>query len=229
MRLSLILPLYNECSNLRRNFRKIYKAVNDIGDSEIILAEDGSTDCTKEYARKLSRLKNVRLISSKQRLGRGRALKNAIRIANGRTIGYIDIDLAVPVGYIGIALNSVEQGNKMVVGSRYGEGSKAKRSAKRLIASIGYNSLLRLLLKSGVKDHQCGFKFWNAKFIKSLSGEIKDNHWFFDSESIVRAEWKGVPVLEMPVEWREQKGTKVTNGDVAYFIRSIMRLRAEKR
>lgn len=225
MRLSLVLPVYNECGNLKRNFMKIYDAVQEIGDSEIIIAEDGSTDCTKRYAKRFSRLRGVRVLLSKERLGRGGALKRAIRIAKGRTIGYIDIDLAVPVRYVVEALDEVERGSKIVVGSRYMRGSMTKRSAKRFVASVGYNALMRALLNSRVHDHQCGFKFWNAHFIKELLPEIKDNHWFFDSEVIVRAGRKGVKTVELPVEWREQKSSKVRGNDLAYFMSSIIRLR----
>ncbi len=229
MRLSLILPLYNECSNLKRNFKKVYKAVQEIGNSEIILAEDGSTDCTKKYAKQFSKLNGVRFISSEQRLGKGLALKNAIRIAKGNVIGFIDIDLAVPVKYISVAVRMVERGNKIVVGSRYSKESRAKRSVKRLIASIVYNFLVRALLGSKVKDHQCGFKFWDAIFIKDFINEVKDNSWFFDAESIVRAQWNGVPVIEIPVEWEEQKDTKLKRSDIFYFMKSIIRLMLERR
>ncbi len=225
MRLSLVLPVYNECGNLRRNFMRIYDAVQEIGDSEIILAEDGSTDCTKRYAQRFAKLRGVRLTSSRSRLGRGAALKKAIRMARGRTIGYIDIDLAVPIAYVWRALEAVERGSRIVAGSRYVKGSAASRSAKRLVASVGYNALMRLLLGSRVHDHQCGFKFWNARFIKGLLPEIRDDHWFFDSEVIVRAGRRGVQTLELPVEWREQRNTKVRSSDLAYFIRSIVRLR----
>ncbi len=67
MRLSLILPIYNECENLRKNFPAIYKELRKIGDSEVIIAEDGSKDCTKEYARKFAKLPNVVFLSSPKR------------------------------------------------------------------------------------------------------------------------------------------------------------------
>ena len=225
MRLSLILPLYNECGNTRRNFMKIYDVVQEIGDSEIILAEDGSTDCTKHYVRRFSKLSGVRVTTSRVRLGRGGALKKAISMARGRTIGYMDIDLAVPARYIWPALERVEHGSKIVAGSRYVKGAASMRSVKRLVASMGYNALMRLLFNSKVHDHQCGFKFWNGRFIKGVLPEIRDNHWFFDSEVIVRARGKGIGTVEIPVEWKEQSGTKVKKTDVLYFVESIMRLR----
>ncbi|MGC8478731.1 MAG: glycosyltransferase [Candidatus Micrarchaeia archaeon] len=226
MRFSLILPIYNECENLRKNFPAIYKELKKIGDSEVIIAEDGSKDCTKEYARKFAKLPNVIFLSSPKRLGRGGALKHAISVAQGRVIGYMDIDLAVPLPYLAKAVEMVEAGNPVVVGSRYSKGSKASRSPKRLIESVVFNILMRVLLGSKIRDHQCGFKFWDSSFIKKEYKNIMDNHWFFDSEMLVIAQRKHLKIYEMPVEWKEQENTKVRSSDLVYFVRSMLDMRA---
>ncbi len=230
MRLTLILPVYNEHENLSKNFPRIYEEVKRIGDSEIIIAENGSTDDTLQIAKKFARLRNVRVLSPphKQR-GRGIALKTAIKAARGNVIGYIDIDLAVPLNYIPIAMRHVEEGNKVVVGARYERESRVSRDPMRLFASVWYNFLVFLLLGSRIRDHQCGFKFWDSGFIKGLLPEIKDTHWFFDTEMIVRSEWKGVQPLSMPVSWKEQEDTKVKPSDVTYYINIILKLRAERK
>ncbi len=225
MRFTLILPIYNECENLRKNFMVIYKETMKLGDSEIIIAEDGSKDCTKKYMRKFSKLPNVVVMSSEKRLGRGGALKHAIRIAKGRVIAYIDIDLAVPIKYLPIAVKLVESRYPIVIGSRYVKGSKIKRDQKRLLESLAYNTIIRVLFGSKVKDHQCGFKFWDASFIKRVYRQIKDNHWFFDTEALVLAQRENLHIYELPVEWKEQEKTKVRASDPAYFIRSALELR----
>ncbi|MEM3227833.1 MAG: hypothetical protein QXK65_02715, partial [Candidatus Micrarchaeaceae archaeon] len=66
-------------------------------------------------------------------------------------------------------------------------------------------------------------------FIKAGLKNIKDTHWFFDSEMLVLAQNDHVKILEMPVEWKEQKDTKVQSSDPLYFLKSIMRLRRELR
>jgi len=227
MRLSLILPIYNERKRLEGNFRQIYNEAKRLGTFEIIIAEDGSTDGSKEYAKRLTKLKGVKLLSVKERTGRGGALKRAIRIAKGDVIGYIDVDLAVPMSYLKGAVELVEKGNPVVTGSRYVGGANASRTAYREIASKSYNVLLTVFLASKVKDHQCGFKFWDKAYIKKEAPLIKDNHWFFDSEMLVRAQRKGIAPYEMPVKWHENRDTKVRLKDNVYFIKQIMRLRKE--
>ncbi len=225
MRFSLILPVFNGCEELKRNFMPIYREVCKLGDCEIIIAEDGSTDCSKEAAKDFAKLKNVRLISGKGRSGKGMAIRKGIAAARGKTIGYMDIDLAVPVKYLGEAVRKVESGSAIVLGSRYRSGSRAQRSSYRLLESVGFNYLIKLLLGSKINDHQCGFKFWDAKYIKGAIKKVKDNYWFFDAEILVRAQKGGIVPYEMPVEWSEGKKTKVKPGDTVYFFKAILKLR----
>lgn len=220
--LSLILPIHNEETNLKKNFDLIYKEAKKLGNFEIILAEDGSTDNSLTVCREKSKMPHVRLMTSKHRLGRGKAIKKAITVANGEIIGYIDIDLAVPVKYLDIAVTSVKHGVLFVTGSRYIKGSKIRRSPARLFASMSYNWLIAILFGSKVKDHQCGFKFWSSDFIKEEIKKTKDNHWFFDSELIILSQRDNIKILEIPIEWKEQPKSNVTLIDILYFLKAIL-------
>ncbi len=217
------MPLYNEEVNLKNNFKRIYSVVSKIGNSEIILAEDGSTDSTLKLSKSYSKLPNVKLITSSKKLGRGKAIKNAIKIAKGNVIGYMDIDLAVPIEYLIKAVSLVETGNLMVIGSRYTKESVIHRRVKRLVASKVYNYLINFIFLSKVHDHQCGFKFWSSKFIKKEAKNIKDDHWFFDTEIILRSQKLGIVPYELPIKWTEQKSSKVKGSDINYFLSSIFK------
>ncbi len=223
--LSLILPIYNEYDNLNKNFDIIYRAARKLGKFEIILAEDGSSDGSPEFIKSRGRLSGVRILTSPKRLGRGGAIKNAVSIARGEVIGYMDIDLAVPIKYLPRAVRLIEDGEKFVTGSRYIKDSRIDRKFDRLFQSVSYNAILKLVFNSRVNDHQCGFKFWSSGFIKRIIPEIKDRHWFFDTELIIKSEREGIRVYELPVEWKEQSSTKVRSSDIFYFLKSIIRLK----
>lgn len=226
MKTTIILPVFNERDSLERNFPIIYKYMKDrTGSFAIIIAEDGSTDGSDAVARRFSRLSNVHTIHGSARLGRGGALKKAIRMATGGVIGYTDIDLATPMRYVTLAIDKVMEGNDVVAGSRYEPGSRISRSILRLLGSKAYNFLLFALFGSRIKDHQCGFKFWKASYIKNAVAAISDNHWFFDSEMLIRAERRGARVFALPVAWKESRRTKVRLSDIPYFINCMLRLR----
>ncbi len=225
---SLILPIYNEAANLRRNFDEIYREMVRIGDFEIIIAEDGSTDGSKDIAKELAASKrNVKLLSFRDRSGRGAALKRAIRVANGDVIGYIDIDLAVPLRYVKDAVRMINHGCDIVAGSRY-RGTRIRRSTIRLIASKSYNIFVNIVTGSRLDDHQCGFKFWKKGFIKKEAKAARDNHWFFDTEVLLDAQRQGLRVCAIPVQWQEHRESKVKADDPAYFIRAVIRYRMSK-
>ena len=223
--ISLILPVHNEHRNMKDNFLKIYKAVKDLGPFEIIIAEDGSTDDTLLLAKRYARMKNVRLMSHAGRIGKGKAIKNGVAAAKGSVIGFMDVDLSVPLGYLGAAVESVSDGEQFVIGNRYARGSKRSRKFGRLAESILYNALMVLLFGSKVKDHQCGFKFWASGFIKKYARMVNDNSWFFDSELIVRAERSGILPYEMPVDWKEGSTSNVSPSTALYLFISMLRFR----
>ncbi len=225
---SLILPIYNEAANLRRNFDDIYRAMRNLGGFEIIITEDGSTDGSKDIAKELaSGKRNVKLLSFRERSGRGAALKRAIRVAKGDVIGYMDIDLAVPLRYVKDAISMIDHGCEVVAGSRY-RGTRIERSASRLIASKAYNLIVNIVTGSRLDDHQCGFKFWKRGFIKKEASAARDNHWFFDTEVLLDAQRQGLRVCSIPVSWQEHRESKVKADDPVYFIAAVIRYRMSK-
>ncbi len=223
--IAIILPVCNECANLKRNFDKIYSAAKKLGSFEIIIAEDGSTDCTRSLAKKYARLPNVKLVTSRNRLGKGGGIKAAMSAARADVVGYMDIDLSVPLDYLEKAVRLVNEGNEIVVGSRYVSGSNIDRSPLRYSLSAAYNLMIRALFNSSVHDHQCGFKFFKGKYSARIASEITENGWFFDSELLIRAQQEGIIPYELPVAWREHKETKIRMIDVFVFIRSMMGFR----
>jgi hypothetical protein len=98
------------------------------------------------------------------------------------------------------------------------------RSGGREIASRSYNFLVRIFLGSKVFDHQCGFKAFNKSRILPVLPTIHADHWFWDTEILVRAQRNGLRVHEFPVRWRAGKGTTVKIKDVFEMGSSILRL-----
>ena len=69
--------------------------------------------------------------------------------------------------------------------------------------------LLRAVLGSKVRDHQCGFKAFRREPLLKLLDEVEAGHWFWDTELLVRAQRRGYRVKEIPVLWRSGRDTKV--------------------
>ena len=72
--------------------------------------------------------------------------------------------------------------------------SKVKRPLKRNVASRGFNFLVRTVLHSNLYDHQCGFKSFRRDSLFNLIDKVRDQHWFFDTELFVLAQYQGYKV-----------------------------------
>jgi len=226
-RVSVVLPAYNEAKRLERAVKEVTRALEMQGyDYEVIIAEDGSTDGTAEIAARLADGSRVLHLHSDERLGKGGAVLRAFEAARGDIVAYLDVDLSTNLKHLKELIDAVMEGYDIAIGSRLAKGSKAERPIKRDIASKAYNFLVRLLLGSKIRDHQCGFKAFRRDVVLDLGKKARDRHWFWDTEVLVLAQREGRRIKEIPVEWRHGGATKVKFwNDIIYMFRQIVRMR----
>lgn len=210
MDLSIVLPVYNEAETLEPSIRKVLAHMRRLDYSfEIIIAEDGSGDGTAEIACELAEENSrIRLLHSDERLGRGKALKRAFKKCVGEILLYSDIDLSIDLDSIQEAVRKIKQSYDVCIGSRLLQRSKVQRDIKRSIASKGYNLLARVLFNSKITDLQCGFKVFKRKVLLYLL-RARNNHWFWDTEVLLRLEKENFKIYQLPVKWREMGSSKV--------------------
>jgi len=208
---SIVFPAYNEADKLEQAVERTTDDLEKITPSfEIVIAEDGSTDGTDKVASELSRkYPFVKHIHSEKRLGRGNALKNAFQRSIGEILVYMDVDLATDMRHLSTLVKSIREGYDIATGSRMLPESRVERSSSRRITSKSYNLLVRVLLGSKIRDHQCGFKSFKREPFLQLLEEVTSSHWFWDTELLVRASHKGHKIKEFPVDWKGGSKTKV--------------------
>jgi glycosyltransferase involved in cell wall biosynthesis len=223
---SAIIPVFNDRPALEIAIGTSLQTLSGITPVfEILVAEDGSTDGSTEVVRKFEALDSrVRLLHHDERQGRGKALNRAINEAQGTIVCYYDVDLATDMQHLPALIAAIREGADIATGSRLLPASDIVRTGGREIASRGYNFLVRLFLGSRIYDHQCGFKAFNRQRILLLLPAIRSNHWFWDTEILVRAQRAGYRVTELPVRWRAGKGTTVRFRDIFEMGTAILRL-----
>lgn len=211
---SVVLPAYNEADSLASTVEATLSALEDIADLsgyEVIIAEDGCTDETPAVAEELANAhETVKHLHSDARLGRGRALEKALELADGEVFVYFDTDLATDIGALEPLIEAVRSGEyDMATGSRRLPSSDATRTTGRAIPSSVYNGLVRALLGSSLYDHQCGFKAFDREVLASLLDSVEADHWFWDTEVLVRGQSAGYDVKELPITWTEEGDSAV--------------------
>jgi glycosyltransferase involved in cell wall biosynthesis len=223
---SAVIPVYNDREALSTAIPRSLEALEAIGvNFELIVAEDGSRDgspgLVREFARDDPR---VKLLHSDTRLGRGKALTLAFQGAEGAIVCYYDVDLATDMRHLPTLVAAIREGYDISTGSRLLPESRIERTGGRDLASRGYNLLVRSVLSSRVHDHQCGFKAFNRERLLTLLPAVRDNHWFWDTEVLVRAQRAGFRICELPVSWHQGKKTTVRRNDVWDMGSAVLRL-----
>ncbi|ADQ67977.1 hypothetical protein C499_16352 [Halogeometricum borinquense DSM 11551] len=211
---SVVLPAYNEANTIEDTVETTLQTLSSFlpaGTFEVIVAEDGCDDRTPELAEQMAADDSrIRHFHSDDRLGRGGALEHAFAAADGDTLVYFDTDLATDMDHLEELVERVRSGEyDVATGSRWMPGNVADRPAKRGVPSRGYNLLVRTFLDSSLRDHQCGFKAFSREVFEDLREDVEDNHWFWDTEMLVRAQRAGYRVDEFPVRWTPKGDTKV--------------------
>ena len=185
---------------------------SEIENYSITIADNGSTDDTENIAKGLiERFPKIRFLKV-DRKGVGLALKQSWASSDADLIGYMDVDLATDLNHILEAYRVLQYDEVDIVnGSRLLPESRVKnRSVIREITSHGFNLLLKTFLNVSISDGMCGFKFLKkTSFDKIFKSGLENNEWFFCTELLVKAEWMGMKIHEIPISWEDDRDSRV--------------------
>jgi len=220
--LSVIIPAYNEEKRISRSVSLLKDYLNTLDIYyEIIIVDDGSRDATSKIVKQLSLADPmIRLVRNDKNTGKGFAVKHGMEEAGGKYKIFTDADLSTPAEEIGKALELLNLGFDVVIGSRRVKGAdiKSPQPPIRKILSSTFHIVRRMLLLPEIKDTQCGFKCFTAKAAKEIFSRLTIYGFVFDVEALVIAEALGLKIKEMPVTWIDDTRSKLTP---AKHLRSV--------
>lgn len=204
--LSLILPCYNEGEHFSSSLNRIIAALSNAKIRyEIILVEDKSSDNTLQLIKSFlqeHKKEQITLVEHAKNKGRGRSVADGIHKSSADYVGFMDIDCEISPAYIASFLNTLKQDGDVVYGVR--SYPLTVSGIIRALASKMYSLLVRLLLKTKVLDTEVGFKFFKRQSIMQSLDETEDEHWFWDTEIMIRAERNGLKIIGIPVKFHRR-------------------------
>jgi len=214
MKISLIIPCYNEEANIKKgvldkigNFTK-----NDNRFSEVVIVDDGSDDNSQTIIKNkyLKIFPKFRLVQSSHQ-GKAFAILTGIKHAKGDWVMFSDIDLATPLEEADRLIKEIEKGSQIIIGSRsrVRQGAPVLRKIMALGAIIIRNFIIGL---HGIKDTQCGFKLFEKKAALTIIDKLLVFHdqrkitgssvsAGFDMEFLFLASRLKYKIKETPVDW----------------------------
>ena len=215
MMLTIIFPVLNERLRLKKGITRTVAYLDRIGfeDYEIIIVDNGSEDETPQIAKGLCEKYERVHYSRIDVRGVGAAFRQGVKLSHGEIVGYMDIDLSTNIKHLGEAIHIFEMMPEVeyINGSRFARDSRTEgRKWYRKITSQGLLILLKVCLRMKSTDAICGFTFVRRKTaIRLIKRCSDDNGWFYMIEFLLRAEKRGVKILDYPVEWQEDYNTTV--------------------
>jgi len=198
MKISIIVPTYNEKENIEVLIKALYKnCAKSL--KEIIIVDDNSPDGTHFIVQDLSKkFKNLRLILRKGKKGLPSAISEGIKNAKGEYVLWMDSDLSHPPPLILEMLKFIPKYD-VVCASRYVKGGKDNRPFPRILTSRMLNTFGNIILRTGVKDMTSGFCLVRKSVFDKL--ELKQEGYVeycirFTYQSVKNGyKWKEVPYI----------------------------------
>jgi dolichyl-phosphate beta-glucosyltransferase len=227
VRLSLIIPAYNEAGRIGNTLRQSldYFARQDY-QFEIVVVDDGSHDGTADLVRR--EFQNARLISYTPNRGKGYAVKQGMLQAQGRYRLFYDADGSTPISEVDKLWGPFAEGADVVIGSRSSPGSQVELHQRPLREFMGrtFNRLTHALLGERFIDTQCGFKAFTAESTTRIFPRQTLDRFCFDAELLYIARAQNLRITEIPVRWINSPNSRVTLvADSARMLKDLFKIR----
>jgi len=218
-RLSLILPAYNEAAGIRQAIEEADDALNRLfADYEILIVDDGSHDATSSVTLEAARTHpHVRLLRHEHNRGYGAALRTGFESARFDRVAFTDADCQFDLADLA-SLVPLTDCQPVAVGYRIDRQDPWKRR----FVSWGYNTLVRGLLGTRVRDCDCALKVFRKDALAHLLPQ--NQGYFVNTEMLTRARQLGYDVAETGVRHRPRlRGeSKVSLWDIPRTLRSLL-------
>ena len=231
--LLILIPAYNEEHRIEpvlRDYAAFFQK-NYPGKFQIVVVLNGCTDNTLGVVQKVAaEFPMVRADEFKQPIGKGGALIEGLKLASqGDLIGYVDADGATPPRAFLELARHMENAD-CVVGSRWLPDSviHQAQTGNRQFASRVFHFIVQVLFWLNIHDTQCGAKLMRREVVEKIHPFLRIADMAFDINLLVAIKRAGFRIREVPTEWTDKAGSKVTSSlfrsSLTMFL-SVVRIR----
>jgi glycosyltransferase involved in cell wall biosynthesis len=225
MKVSVLIPAYNEAATLERCLEAVYGR-NPGRDLEVIIVDDGSTDGT--YKAALAAAKpGTKVLKHERNSGKGAAIRTALAAATGSVVLIQDADLEYDPADYAALLKPFEEGRADVVyGSRILKSDNGRSYTTYYWGGRVLSWWTNLLYGSSITDEATCYKVFNANLLRSF--DLKCTGFEFCPEVTAKVLRRGIQIHEIPISYaprRIEDGKKIRWYDGAIHIWTLLKLR----
>jgi len=218
IRISTVIPVYNEEENIIPLYEELNSVLSQIGDSyEMIFVDDGSTDGSYSQLKTLHQSdQNIRVIRFRRNFGQTSAFAAGFNYARGELIVTLDADGQNDPADIPLLLNKLKEGDfDIVTGWRVNR----KESLSRRIVSKTANRIISRSSSVSIHDRGCSLKLFKSEVVKQMNLYGQLHRFLPELASVI-----GVQVAEIPVNDRARKFGRSKYGALTRTPRVILDL-----
>jgi len=210
-KISIVIPIYNEELILEKEINNLFQEIShklplEYNDLELILVENGSTDNTLEIAERLASQFSQIKIAVLDNPSYGKAVKHGVSIASTKYVAICNIDFW-NINFLKQGIDSIIKNNDdIVVASKTLKTSYDKRNFIRRLITKGFNLFLKFCFHYQGSDTH-GLKVFDRKKLTPIIDDCVTERELFDTEFMIRAQYKNLRIKELPITIVERRKT----------------------
>ena len=224
MKLSIVIPVYNESKTICDVISRVDEAIND---KEIIIVDDNSTDGTRDLLLKYEEKKDFKIIYQSKNKGKGAALRAGFEVAKGEIIIVQDADLEYnPKDYPILLEPILDNRADVVYGSRFLGGPHRVLFFWHYLGNLFLTTLSNMFTNINLSDMETGYKVFRRKILESIT--LKCDRFGFEPEFTSKVARKKFIIYEVPISYSGRdysQGKKINWKDGVAALWFIFRFR----
>lgn len=223
MKLSVIIPVYNERATIAEIIRRVLAVRLP---KELIIVDDGSTDGTRELLRQIPP-EVATVLFHKRNQGKGVAIRTGLECVTGEIVIIQDADLEYdPNDYPALVRPIAEGGAQVVYGSRTARPENRYSHLRFYLGGRLLSGIANLLYGTNITDEPCCYKLFRRDLLKELHLECRG--FEFCPEVTAKVARRGILIHEVPIRYSPRtvtQGKKITWKDGLYAIWILLKYR----
>lgn len=226
MKISIVVPCFNEIETIKQITSKIVNALNKY-QYEILVIDDCSTDGSFEILNEIQcNNKNIKILSNSKNLGKGASLRKGFEEATGEIICIQDADLEYdPIDLIKMINLIIEGSADVVFGSRFrGNGPVRANLYINRVANFIITTLTNIFTNLSLTDIECCYKVFKKKDIQKI--DLKENRFGIEPELTIKLANLNLKIFEVGISYygrTKDEGKKIGFTDGLRAIYCIFR------
>jgi glycosyltransferase involved in cell wall biosynthesis len=224
MKLSVIIPVYNEVGNIEEILKRV-KATQQA--AEIIVVDDGSQDGTRDILKKLDGREKVRVILHEKNQGKGAAVRTGMDAAAGEILLIQDADLEYDPRDYPVLLRPLEEGIADVVyGSRFLGGPHRVAMYWHMVANKLLTFMTNILYNTILSDMETGYKVFRRKVVEGM--KLRSKRFDFEPEFTAKVLKRNYRIYEVPISFNPRdysQGKKIKLKDAFAAVWTLLKYR----